>query len=105
MSQPNLEHGNELFHDAYGAATDDATRDVPVLVLFEDKLFARQGSTTKVRTVTTPAFDALKNATHVPIAAFALARGRAPRDVRAASGDLGDAASSLLRKRKLEQIR
>lgn len=76
MSQPNLEHGNELFHDAYDAATDDATRDAPVLVLFADKLFARQGSTTKVATVTTPAFEALKNAAHVPVAAFALAHGR-----------------------------
>lgn len=69
-----LEDGNDLFHHAYDRATEAATDGPPILVVFADKLLSHRRTHSLETSITTPAFETLKNVAHVPVAAFSLAK-------------------------------
>ena len=69
--QKSLDAANLIFHEAYGARRDDASAEVPVLVLLADQLVVQQGAERRSVPFSCPAFSSAKSAAHIAVALFA----------------------------------
>ncbi len=74
VSNPNLEAGDRVFHEVYGASRNGTRHDVPVLVVLPNELVLQRGNTRQRVFYSRPSFAKAKAAAHIAVACFALSQ-------------------------------
>jgi hypothetical protein len=90
---------DQIFHEAHERAYGKAEGAAPIFVVLADRLVVFHGKVRHERSVSVPAFHAIKRAAHAPVALFAIASlhgGAEPRldeRTKAALASMHDAAA------------